>query len=49
MKSKFMKKSKKHTKRDLKLRDLKPKKDTKGGGDIPITKLIGSSSPAIQR
>jgi hypothetical protein len=42
-----MKKSEKESKKNSKLRDLKPKKDAKGGGDITITKTVGSSSGTI--
>ena len=42
-----MKKSKKETKKNIKVRDLRPSKDTKGGVDptpIVITKPIDKSS-----
>jgi len=44
-----MRKSKKEISKNIKLRDLNPKKNAKGGGDMPITKLIGSSSSTLQK
>jgi hypothetical protein len=35
------------TKSKVQIRDLKPKKDTKGGGDFVITKTTDSSSPKM--